>query len=205
MSLTRDKQFWDAFVSHAELTAKASKLARELFGSPGQGEEFSREIHVMERKADKIVHDTVLLLHQTWITPLDREEIHQLLTSLDDILDNVDGASTLFHAYQVKVMRPEARELGEKLVVAVDELKKVIEMLPKMKDARPIIDLCHQVDQHEHEGDLVYRAALAKLLNDGTDAIEVIKWRDILTRLEDALDCAKDAARIVEGIALEHA
>jgi predicted phosphate transport protein (TIGR00153 family) len=204
MALTRDKVFWDAFTSHAQRTVRASELLLELLEHPEKVEQLAREIGDLEHEGDKITHDTVLALHQTWITPLDREEIHALITSLDDVLDFLDSASDRIALYKLSSMRPEAIDLAKVLHSCCVEIEKAVALLQNIKDVKPLLDICMHINRYEHDADQILRRALARLFNETTNPLEVMKWRDVLDAIETATDRAEDVANIIEGIVLEH-
>jgi uncharacterized protein len=204
MALTRDKVFWEAFTSHAQCTVRACGLLIEMLEHPDRSEMLGAEINDLEHAGDKLTHDTVLALHQTWITPLDREEIHALITKLDDVLDFLEAASDRISLYKIKSVRPEAVELAKILQLSCIEIQKAVGLLQNIKDVKPILDSCMHINRHEHDADQIFRRGLASLFNGGTDPLEVMKWRDILESIETATDRAEDVANIIEGIVLEH-
>jgi predicted phosphate transport protein (TIGR00153 family) len=204
MALTRDDEFWSAFTGHAQRTTKAAELLVQILEHPERAQSLGQQISDLEHEGDRITHDTVLALHQTWITPLDREDIHGLISRLDDVLDFVDSASDRFALYELTNVRPEAIELAKILHLSCAEIERAMGLLPNMKDVKPLLDLCRQINRHEHDADTIFRKALARLFNERTDPLEVMKWRDILEALETATDRAEDVANIIEGIALEH-
>jgi len=205
MALTRDAVFWSAFSAMTEKTAKATECLRELLENPERGKELAKKIKDIEHEADKITHEVVQALHQTWITPLDREEIHDLITTLDSVLDFIDAAGDKMALYEIKQTRPEAFELLTLLDASVSDLAKAVDGLKKIKDPAPLLELCRSINKHEHDADNVFRAALARLFKENSDPLEVMKWRDILESMETATDRAEDVANIIEGIILEHA
>ncbi len=204
MALTRDDEFWSAFKGHANCSTRAAALLVEILEHPDRAAVLGQQISDLEHEGDRITHDTVLALHQTWITPLDREEIHGLVSRLDDVLDLVDSASDRFVLYQLKEVRPEAIEIAKILHLACIDIERAVSLINNMKDVKPLLDLCRQINRLEHDADAVFRRALARLFNERTDPLEVMKWRDILDALETATDRAEDVANIIEGIALEH-
>lgn len=204
MALTRDKEFWSAFTSHSQLTVKAAGLLVEMLEHPERRQRIVQEISDLEHEGDKITHDTVLALHQTWITPLDRESIHGLISRLDDVLDFVDAAADRVALYEIELARPEAIEIAQILVLSCGEIQRAMGMLQNMKDAKPLLALCMHVNRHEHDADQIFRRALARLFNERTEPLELMKWRDILESIETATDRAEDVANIIEGIVLEH-
>lgn len=204
MALTRDKVFWTAFTDHAARTTEAADLLVEMLQHPENREPIAAQIKELEHRGDQITHDTLHALHQTWITPLDREEIHGLISSLDDVLDFLEAASDRIALYEITQVRPEAIDLAKSLVASVGEIQKAVAMLSDIKDAKPLLAHCREINRHEHDADQIFRRALARLFNEKNDPIEVMKWRDILDALETATDRAEDVANIIESIVLEH-
>jgi len=206
MARTRDKEFWDAFSGHAQRAHKAADLLVQMCAAPDQSSRLSQEIADLEHECDKITHDVVLALHQTWITPLDREEIHGLISRLDDVVDFIEAASERLALYQIKDVRSEAVDLAKLLARACEEIEQAMPLLQNMKDARPLLDICMHLNRHEHDADQIFRRGLARLFNEkDANPIEVMKWRDILEAIETATDRCEDVANIIEGIVLEHA
>jgi len=205
MALTRDREFWSAFTSHSQLTVRAAGLLVEMLEHPDRRQKLVQDISDLEHEGDKITHDTVLALHQTWITPLDRESIHGLISRLDDVLDFVDATADRVALYEIEATRPEAVDLAKILELSCTEIERAMGMLQNMKDAKPLLTLCMHINRHEHDADQIFRRALARLFSERTDPLELMKWRDILDSLETATDRAEDVANIIEGIVLEHA
>lgn len=206
MSLTRDKVFWTAFSAHTRCTVEAAGLLTAMLEDPANSAELAKRISKLESEGDKITHDTVLALHQTWITPLDREEIHGLITRLDDVLDFLEAASERIALYEINDRRPDAIELSKVLEKSVQDVDRAVNMLQSIKDAKPLLDLCAAINRHERDADQIFRRSLARLFKDESNKpLEVLKWRDILEAIETATDRAEDVANIIEGIVLEHA
>ena len=204
MPLTRDDEFWSAFKGHAGCSTRAAALLIEILEHPERAQTLGQQIADLEHQGDRITHDTVLALHQTWITPLDREDIHGLVSRLDDVLDLIDSASDRFALYKLKEGRSEAIELAKILHVSCTDIERAMGMLHNMKDVKPLLQLCRQINQQEHDADSVFRRGLARLFDEQTDPLELMKWRDIFDALETATDRAEDVANIIEGIVLEH-
>jgi uncharacterized protein len=205
MPLTRDAVFWNAFSAITQKTVAAAEHLVLMLEDPSRAAVLAEKIKDLEHEADHITHEVVMALHQTWITPLDRDEIHLLITSLDDVLDYIDGAGDKVALYEVTEIRSEAIELGKCLRQAVTEIQSAIAQLQKIKDPTPILELCRSVNKHEHDADAIFRRGIARLFRERPDPLEVIKWRDILDALESATDRAEDVANVIEGIVLEHA
>lgn len=205
MALTRDEVFWTAFSSHIGKTVEATKILIEMLEDPSRAETLSVEIGTLETEGDRITHDTITALHATWITPLDREEIHSLISTLDDVLDNVEAASERIALYEITDRREEAVALSTVLHEMALLAQKAVDALRSIKDAKALLDLCEALGGKEREADNVYRKGIARLFKMGGDTLDVLKWRDIFEALENACDQLSDVANIVEGIVLEHA
>ena len=204
--LTRDKVFWSAFSAHTRCTVQAAELLTQMLENPANSAELAKRISSLESEGDKITHDTVLALHQTWITPLDREEIHSLISRLDDVLDFLEAASERIALYEITESKPDAVELSKVLEKSVQDMDRAVNLLPSLKDVKPLLELCVSINKHEREADQIFRRSLAKLFKDESNKpLEVMKWRDILDAIETATDRAEDVANIIEGIVLEHA
>lgn len=205
MPLTRDGVFWSAFAAMTEKTVAAAAVLREMLEQPARASELAARIKDLEHEGDKITHEVVQALHQTWITPLDREEIHALITSLDSVLDFIDAAGDKIALYEVDSVRPEALELVETLQASVADIATAVQGLKKIKDPAPLLELCRTINKHEHVADMIFRKGLARLFKEKTEPLELMKWRDILESMETSTDRAEDVANIIEGIILEHA
>jgi uncharacterized protein len=204
MALSRDALFWSAFVDHAAITVEAAKQLQLMLSEPAKAAALAVVIQELEHRGDAITHDVVSALHQTWITPLDREEIHGLVSRLDDVLDYLHGASDWVALYEITQAEPEAQNLARILVEAAVAIEKSVRALSDMKNAEQILALCKAINRLEHDADAEFRRGIANLLKRGASAVDLMKWRDILGAIEGATDRAEDVANIIEGIVLEH-
>ena len=184
MGLTRDAVFFDALANHARKSVAASKLLVEMLEQLDHAPAIAKKIKDLEHEGDKITHDCLAALHQTWITPLDREEIHGLISRLDDVLDFVEAASDRIALYEITQVRPEAVELAKILHSSCTEIQKAVGMLNNLKDVKPLLDLCMHINRHEHDADQIFRRGLARLFKERTDPLEVMKWRDVFEAIE---------------------
>jgi len=205
MALSRDAVFWDSFTQLAGKALEAAKLVEQMFNDPSQAKTLAERVKQLESEGDRITHEVVKALHKTWITPLDREEIHALISSLDDVLDSIDGAAARVMLYELRESNDEIKTLANVLVRSTSELAKVIDGLKTIKNAEGMISMCRDIGTLEDEADEVFRKAIARLFKEEKNAIEIMKWRDVFERLEAATDRAEDAANVIEGIVLEHA
>jgi predicted phosphate transport protein (TIGR00153 family) len=205
MAMTRDRVFFEAFTNHASKSVSASKLMVEMLDNLDEAKVYADKIKELEHEADRITHECVAQLHQTWITPLDREEIHALVTHLDDVLDSIEAASERIVLFQIREATEESRELCRALVASCEAMKKAVDSLRDLKQPQKILDLCVEINRHENTADAVYRLGIARLYNGSSDPLIVMKWRDIYDYLEIATDRCEDVANIIEGVVLEHA
>jgi uncharacterized protein len=205
MGLVRDALFFDAFNNHVALSVNASKLLLTMLGDLANVASYAKQIKDLEHDGDKITHECVAALHQTWITPLDREYIHALITRLDDVLDLIEAASERILLFEIAEPTPECRELGEALVGSCHAIQDAVRSLRDLKQSKRVLDLCIEINKQENKADLVYRTALSRLFKYEKDPILVMKWRDIYDQLENATDVCEDVANIIEGVVLEHA
>jgi uncharacterized protein len=199
-----DRSFYEAFERHAAQIVTAGKLITEIVRQPERAVEIAKAIHDVENAGDIITHETIARLHKTWITPIDRADIHSLITALDDVLDLIEAASERVALYEVKELPEFVVTLADSLQLATEAVDKAIKLLPQVKQPKEMLDLCIEINRLENQADNAYRHGLATLFKGGYDAIEVMKWRDIIDNLEAATDKCEDVANILEGIVLEY-
>ena len=199
-----DRTFYEAFERHAAQIVKAGKLLSELVRQPERATELAKAIHDVENAGDIITHETIARLHKTWITPIDRADIHSLISALDDVLDLIEAASERVALYEVKELPEFVVTLADSLELATQAVDKAIKLLPQVKQPKEMLDVCIEINRLENQADKAYRHGLATLFNGGYNAIDVMKWRDIIDNLESATDKCEDVANILEGIVLEY-
>ena len=202
--MPKEGRFFELFNEHAEQIVLGS---RELVALMVAGDDIQRRaftIETIEKRADRITHTTIEMLHTTFITPLDRDEIHQLITRMDDILDLMEDVSQSIFLYDVKQLTPETQKLAEICALCCDQVKQAVSFLSNMDNAKLILKSCDEIDRLESEADHVMRAAMAKLFRDEPDVRQVIKIKAIYELLETVTDRCEDVANIIEGIVLEN-
>src|SRR5919109_3448687 len=192
--IPREEKFFEMFVDDAANVRAAARLLEEFFRSYDQRERLASQLLDAERRGDVISHDIGHRLERTFVTPFDREDIHQLITRLDDILDFIEEVADTCILYKIDAPTDPARRQAEIIVKQCDELVRALEKLRGFRDIAP-----HWIEVHrlENEGDRVVRQAVADLFNDGTDALDIIKWKDVYTLLEEAVDACEDAANVI--------
>jgi predicted phosphate transport protein (TIGR00153 family) len=227
-SRKQDAFFFDAFSRHAQCSVDAARMLVQMLerldigngaaahvykAAPANGEshvdEQSKALYAQikdaETQADGITHETIKRLHETWITPFDRDDIHNLITRMDDVLDLLEAAAERLVLYDVVVAPPEALELTRLIVESCSVLASGVALLHSMDRAPELLKLCVEVNRLENAADSVHRRAMADLFKPGNDPLMVMKWRDILDGLESATDRCEDVANILEGVVLEYA
>lgn len=208
--IPRDELFFDKFDRIASLMVSAAEVLKSLLdggsASGGGVEMLSRQIKTFEHESDEAVHVTMDHLHRTFVTPLDRGDIHRLAQQLDNVLDLIDAAASRIDQYKPKTILAEARQLGVVLLQSVKVTQEMVVALRHMKkQSDHILELTVEVDRLENEADLIRRTAMARLFHEEGDVFELIKWKEILQHLEEATDRCEDVSDILEGIVLENA
>jgi uncharacterized protein len=199
--IPRDEAFFDMFEQLAERISKSAKLLRQLFAEPGVSERLVAEIKSLEHEADELTREIISRIDQTFVTPIDREDIHLLTTNLDDVIDLLDGTARRTEMYQLGETRQAAIRMCDVLVKAADHLYKGVRLVRK---AKLVAEHARSVKLLEEEGDAIYRDAVVELFSGTPDPLDVIKWKDVYDKLEDAVDRCEDVANVLESIALKH-
>ncbi|MDR0933834.1 MAG: DUF47 family protein [Burkholderiaceae bacterium] len=200
-----DGKFFDLFNQHAELCVRG---ARELVGLMVHFDNLERRLHAIEgieKQADKVTYMTVGVLHRTFITPLDREDIHRLITKMDDVLDMMEDAAQTVSLYDIQTITPEAKRLAELCLSCTERMQEALSLLHDMKHSRQILEVCEEIDRLESDADHVMHAAISKLFRDEPDVRNLIKLKAMYEFLENVTDLCEDVANIIEGIVVENA
>jgi uncharacterized protein len=204
--MPREGRFFELFNQHAEnIVDGARELAALMSNLQAELELRARNIESAEKRADKLTHETIDLLHKTFITPLDREDIHKLINSMDDILDLMEDVAQTIFLYDVKHITPEAKQLADICVSCSERVKTAVGLLNNMENAEAISKICEEIDRLESNADHVMRAAMSKLFRDEPDTRQLIKLKAIYELLEQVTDKCEDVANIIEGIVIENA
>ncbi len=202
--MPREGKFFDLFNAHGERIVEGSRELAAMIGTFGELEAHARRIDEAERAADKITHECISLLHKTFITPFDREQIHSLITSMDDILDLIQDVAESIALYDLRSVTPEAKQLAEICQLSCDRVKATVALLTNVKSSAAILKLCEEIDRLESDADRVMRSAMSKLFREENDLKQVMKLRVIYDLLESITDRCEDVANIIEGIVLEN-
>lgn len=201
--LPREVCFFDYFEQIGVMIIDVCEAFRSLAQGTVSATEQAARIKEIEHEADDLTHRCLDEINKTFITPIDRTDIHALIKRLDDIIDSVDACTARLMLYEITEMRPEAVQLADILVRAARELDVALKGLRNLKNAPVIEEKLISIHQIENDGDTILRAALMRLFKEERDAITVIKWKEIFERLERATDRCEDVANIIEKIVIE--
>jgi predicted phosphate transport protein (TIGR00153 family) len=202
--LPRDHKFFDLFTASATLSVQAARYLRELLEKDEGGRAAITEtIKKLEREADGITHEVMSRLDRTFITPLDREDIHLLASRLDDVLDMIDGIARRSQIFKLGDSPQGAILLADVVQRASAQILDAVRVLG---DGRPrtVLAACVEVKRLEEEGDALYHAWLGRLFDETSDPVRLMKWKEIYDSLERTLDVAEDVANVLESVVIKH-
>jgi predicted phosphate transport protein (TIGR00153 family) len=202
---SRESKFFDLFSESADLIVKAAVEFRTMLEDLSKSESHSKIIKDLEHQADEITHRTIEQLHKTFITPLDREDIHKLITELDDILDFIEAASQRIVLYDIRKVTPETKALADVCVQSANLVQKAVHGLSNLKNVDHLIKSCVEINRLENEADHLLRSGMAKLFREEPDTRQLIKMKEIYELLETVTDRCEDVANVIDGIVLEYA
>jgi uncharacterized protein len=198
--IPRETKFFDMFAELSGTLTQGAKLLRETLENPHDLDLRAEQIQAIEHQGDKITHAIITKLNQTFITPFDREDIHRLTSSLDDVLDFVNAAAVRLVMYKITQPPPEAAELAGLIVLQTEELAKGVSLLEK---SGSVMKHCDEINRLEDVADHVSRKAIADLFEREKDPVQLIKVKELYEVLEYATDKAEDAANVLEAIVLK--
>jgi predicted phosphate transport protein (TIGR00153 family) len=206
--MPKEGKYFDLFNAHAELIVQGGKalsgLISALVDAPDQAVKHADAIDDLERQADKITHDTLAQLHTSFITPFDRDEIHQLINSMDDILDVIQDVAESMNLYDIRHVPADAKALAEVTEQSCVRVRSLVGLLHSMENGPAILKLCHEIDELESDADRMLRAAMSKVFREEPNVLQVIKLKEMYELLEAVTDRCKDVAGTVEAIVLEN-
>jgi predicted phosphate transport protein (TIGR00153 family) len=202
--LPRDERFFDLFTSVATFSVEASRALLELLKAPTEKRNYLVEnIKRLEHQGDQVTHELVTRLDRSFITPLDREDIHMLASRLDDVLDRIDGVARRTAIFRSGHPPQGIVILADVIVRATEQLLNAVKVLESGKTPI-VIKACIEVKRLEEEGDAAYSEWLGRLFDEEKDPIALVKWKEIYDTLEKTLDQAEDVANVLESIAIKH-
>lgn len=206
--MPREGKYFELFNVHAALITQGGKALSGLIGaladSPEQASVYADEIDVLERQADEITHSTLAQLHTSFITPFDRDEIHQLINGMDNILDIIQDVAESVSLYDIQRVSPDAKAIAEVTEKCCASVESVVKLLHSMDNAPAILKFCHEINVYESDVDRMLREAMSKVFREEPDVRQVIKLKEIYEILESVTDRCKDVAGTIEAIVLEN-
>lgn len=203
--LPQEMNFFEYFKEISEHMVGAMKEYRRMLEYPNEMESRSRAIKDHEHRADEVTHKTMTLLHRTFITPLDREDIHALIKSIDDIVDFIDASAQRLFLYEVRRIPEDMAKLADVTVEGVELVKKAVSLLPNLKNSTQILEACVEINRIENQADHILRGAVAALFREEEDLRLLIKLKEVYELLETVSDRCEDVANIIESIVIENA
>ncbi len=207
--MPKDVKYFDLFNRHAELIAKGGEALFDLTCAlveqdKNKAKELADLIDKIERQADDVTHEVLSKLHTSFITPFDRDEIHSLISHLDDVLDIIQDVAEVFFLYDVKCVPQEVKTMGEITKHCCERIQAVVRLLHSMDNSPAILRLCHEIAESETATDRQYREAMSRLFREEPDVRELVKIKQIYEVLESVTDHCKDVATTIESIVLEN-
>jgi predicted phosphate transport protein (TIGR00153 family) len=200
--IPKEEKFFDMFSAMAENAHEASKLLRQMLESSGDSSDIANNIKSLEHKGDRMVHDLMTKLNKTFIVPIDREDIHNLASKVDDVMDLIEAVARRILLFKIDQVREPAVHLSQVLQRSTSAIVAAVDQL---HDGKRVLDACIEINRLEDEADHIYHVALGNLFETETDPISLIKWKELFETLEAALDKCEDVANVIEGIVVKNA
>jgi len=199
--IPREERFFTDLSAMADAIAEGAAVFEAILASDPPALARAGEVQAIEHRCDDFTHAIVERLNRTFVTPIDREDIHALADSLDDVMDAIDSAADSLSLFKIDRVRPEARQQAVLIRRSVEQLRLALTSLERQEGAREAV---HEAKRLEHEADAVHRSAISRLFGEETDAITIIKWKEIFDFLEHAVDCCDKVAVVIEGVVVKH-
>ncbi len=199
--IPREEKFYADFQALADELKRGSRLLEEMVAPDVPIWDKAEEIKEVEHKCDFLTHEIIQRLNRTFVTPLDREDIHMLARSLDDVMDAIDASAALVKLYRLDAVRFGVRELARIITASTDQVRLALEALEQNKG---VAAHAVEINRLENEADRTHQQAVSRLFDDEKDPIQVIKWKETLDFLEDATDRCEDVANVLEGVVVKH-
>jgi predicted phosphate transport protein (TIGR00153 family) len=197
----RDREFFDLFEEAGRNALHAADLLDQMLRGFPDTKDLARDILICEQEGDRITHDIIQRLNHTFVTPIDREDILELASRIDDVVDYTEEVADYLGLYKIEAPMEQAQRLAH---ILFQSTRQIVEAIPRMRDFKDISHFTVEVNRLENEGDRVVREAIASLFDNGIDPMVVIRWKDLFERLEDAIDATEHVANVLEGIVIKN-
>jgi len=198
---SRDREFFDLFEEAARNVVRGADLLDQMLAHFPDRSDLARDIVICEQEGDRIAHDIHHRLNSTFVTPIDREDILELTSDLDDIIDLIDEVADYLGLYKIEAPMEQAQQMARILVQAT---RQIAEAMPRLRNFEDLSHYTVEVNRLENDGDRTSRHAIASLFDNGIDPMVVIRWKDIFERLEEAVDACEHVANTLEGIVIKN-
>jgi len=202
--MPKEESFFELFEKASNNLLEAGHLLVQTMDQFDGIVENARRMERLEHDGDQITHEIMARLNRTFITPIDREDIHQLVSALDDVLDFIEATTERFVLYKIKTMTSYAREMAQVIAKQVEEIHRIMPQLRRMRQ-QDILKHCIEINRLENTGDRLLREAVVSLFDSKADPLDVMKWRELYELMETASDKSEDVAVVIEGIVLKNA
>lgn len=202
--IPREESFFDLFEKAATNLLEAARLLVATMEQFDGVQENARRMERLEHDGDQLIHDLMARLNRTFITPIDREDIHRLASAIDDVLDFIEATTERFVLYKIKTVTSYAKELSRVIAKQVEEIHRLMPQLRRLRH-QDILQHCIEINRLENEGDHILREAMVVLFDSEANPLDVMKWRELYDLMESATDKCEDVAVVVEGIFLKNA
>jgi uncharacterized protein len=199
--IPREEKFFSDFVGLADRIVSGATLLERMLASDPPAWDTALQIKQIEHECDALTHEVIQRLNRTFVTPIDREDIHALATSLDDVMDAIDAAANVMHRFRMASLRYGARELASLTWQSAMQVRTAVEALEKKEGVH---DRAIEVNRLENAADDVHNEALRRLFEEEKNALTVIKWKEVFDLLEEATDRCEDVANVLEGVVVKH-
>jgi uncharacterized protein len=197
----RDREFFDLFEEAGGNILRATGLLEEMLRDFPERSALARDILICEQDGDRITHDIIQRLNQTFVTPIDREDIYEMASALDDVVDYTEEVADYLGLYKIEAPMVQSQELAKVLHACG---RQIAEAMPRLRGFKDISHYTVEINRLENDGDRITREAIASLFDNGIDPMVVIRWKDIFERLEEAIDATEHVANILEGIVIKN-
>ncbi|MDO8210943.1 DUF47 domain-containing protein [Conexibacter sp. CPCC 206217] len=197
----RDREYFDLFEEAGRNALHAADLLDQMLRNFPESAGLARDILICEQEGDRITHDIIQRLNHTFVTPIDREDILELASRIDDVVDYTEEVADYLGLYKIEAPMEQAQRLAH---ILFQSTRQIVEAIPRMRDFKDISHYTVEVNRLENEGDRVAREAIASLFDNGIDPMVVIRWKDLFERLEDAIDATEHVANVLEGIVIKN-
>ena len=207
MLMPQERRFFALFNQHASLVVEGAAALVEMLDDYSDGsrrDEYVAKIRSIEHRADEVTHQTVALMHNTFVTPFDRDQINKLIQRMDDILDLMQDTAESLQLYDVHTLTAEVRHIANIMQLACGKVHDAVKQLSSMDNGQSILKICQEVDALESDADRVMRSAISRLFREEQDTRQLIKLKAVYELIELTTDKCQDVALVIEGVVLEN-